>query len=340
MNKLVSRLRKIWFMLALVGSSLAIALPGQAGKAPVGLTSGITIGGTTFVPAGSPTLGTGTQVGSNSPNANVDPGTGQITLTAAAQQSLNQAALALLQALQNTSPGIVNILINLLANIDLQGFSPVGATFNGGGTTVTIGELALLALNALNNGESISITTTLGTLTIAAPTPAPGASLGRVVASANRGVVSDLPFLNLAQANLGDDEAVWVTSAVFVPEGGTPVVTPLQGTREQIANAGSFLAASFAAGLTPDQVDAFTEMALAGIDYADLVTLLNATNNLLPAQEINGSAVDATQLESAIQAYNRILDNTDPDILVALDESHDFMVLGRSLQQLRASIDL
>jgi hypothetical protein len=338
-DKLVSRLRqRLWFILALVSSSIAIALPGHTGQTPVGQPSGVTIGGTTFLPAGSPSLGTGTQVGSNSPNANVDPSTGQVTLTAAAQQSLNQAALALVQDLQNTSPGIANILINLLANIDLQGGSPAGTTFNGDGTTVTIGELAQLALDALNNGESVSITTPQGTLTIAAPTPAPEASWGQMVASANR-EVSDLPLLNLAQSDLEDDEAVLATSAVFVPEGGTPMVTPLQGTRGQIANAGGFLAASFAAGLAPDQVDAFAGMALAGIDHADLVTLFNAVNNLLPAQEINGTVVDANQLESAIQAYNRILDNTDPATLVALDDFHDFVVLGRSLQQLRASID-
>ncbi|MEO1068443.1 MAG: hypothetical protein AAFW95_04900 [Cyanobacteria bacterium J06638_6] len=339
MDKLVNRLRRrLGFVLALVGGTLAIALPGQAGKAPVGLPSGVTIGGTTFLPAGSPSLGTGTQIGSNSPNANVDPSTGQVTLTAAAQQSLNQTALALLQELQNTNPGIANILINLLANIDLQRVSPVGTTFNGDDTTVTIGELAQLVLDALNNGESVSIITPQGTLTIAAPTPAPGASLGQVIASANR-EVSDLPLLNLAQADLEDDETVLVTSAVFVPEGGTPMVMPLQGTREQIANVGGFLAASFAAGLAPDQVDVFAGMALVGIDYADLVTLFNAVNNLLPAQELTGIAVDATQLESAIQAYNRILDNTDPATLVALDDFHDFVVLGRSLQQLRASID-
>ncbi len=82
-------------------------------------------------------------------------------------------------------------------------------------------------------------------------------------------------------------------------------------------------------------------MALAGADYRALVPLFNAVSGLIPPQpQATAAAVDPTQLEAAIQAYNQIVDDSAPATLVALGENSDFVALGRSLQQLRAAIEV
>jgi hypothetical protein len=168
----------------------------------------------------------------------------------------------------------------------------------------TIGELAVTAAAAINTGTRLSLTSTQGTLVIEPPTAA-----------------------SLA------------TSAVFTPTDSIPVVIPLKGTPAQIANAAGFLAAAFAAGIPLQQVTPFTTMALAGADYLALVPLFNAVGGLLPSTADGSGTVNANQLEAAIQAYNRILTNSDAETLTALGQNQDFVSLGRSLQQLRAAVD-
>ncbi len=317
MNRLVSQLRPTpWLIAALVGG-MAIALPSQAGKAPTGLNSGVTVGGSILLPLGGSSLGEEDFIESASPNITVDPLTGEVTLTAAAQQQVNQSATSLLQGLESSSPALA-ALLTTPSEISLISISLAGAS--GGGETeegATVGEIAAAAAAAIASGESVSLTSSQGTLTIAAPTPVAG-------------------------ANPADPSATRATSAVFTPEGGNPVVVPLQGTQSQIANAAGFLAAAFAAGFTPSQVASFTDMALAGASYVDLVALFNAAGGLL-AQSGDASvstAVNATQLEAAIQAYNNILNSSDAATLAALNQNSDFTALGRSLQQLRAAVEL
>ncbi|MBE9158422.1 hypothetical protein IQ265_16515 [Nodosilinea sp. LEGE 06152] len=327
MEQLASRLRRqLWLLLALVGASLAIAVPGHTGSVPTGQGSGVTVGGSSILTIGAPCLGNEEQLDSNapsclgsgeylestSPNATVDPFTGEVTLTAGAQQTLNASANQVLQGLQSTNPALAAALTNP-GGINLNSLSPVGAISEGEDVEQTANEIAAAAVAAIASSESVSLISSQGTLSIAAPTGVPGAQ-----------------------------PTTLATSAVFTPVGGTPMVMPLRGTLDQIANAAGFLAASFAAGLAPSQVATFTEMALVGIDYAELVFLFNAVSGLLPAQPQGtvATVVNATQLESAIQAYNRILDNTDPAALVTLTQFEDFVVLGRSLQQLRAAVDV
>ncbi|PSN14691.1 hypothetical protein C7293_10525 [filamentous cyanobacterium CCT1] len=276
---------------------------------------------------GASSLGSEELIGSNSPNATVDPLTGEVTLTLAAQQSIDTVASQILLGLQSTNPSLYAIITTLL-EINLGSLSAAGPTGEGNEDAQTIDEVAAAIVSAIVNGESVTLVSSQGTLTIAAPVAVTGALSEILVASQGTA---------LAQAN---PSPVLVTSAVFTPVGGTPMVMPLRGTLDQIANAAGFLAASFAAGLTPSQVATFTEMALVGVDYVDLVELFNAVSGLLPAQsQPQETVVDATQLEAAIQAYNRILDETDPAALVTLGEFEDFVVLGRSLQQLRAAVD-
>lgn len=325
MEQLANRLRRqLWLLLALVGGSLAIAVPGYTGSVPTGQASGVTVGGSSILTIGAPCLSSEEQLGasclgseeyleSTSPNATVDPFTGEVTLTAGSQQTLNASASQILRGLQRTNPALFAIL-STPGEINLSSLSAAGPTAEGDEDEQTIEEIAAAAAaaNAIANGESVALISSQDTLGIAAPTAVTGV----------------LP-------------PTLATSAVYTPAGGTPMVMPLRGTPDQIANAAGFLAASFAAGLAPSQVATFTEMALVGVDYADLVDLFNAVSGLLPAQpQVTATAVNATQLESAIQAYNRILDNTDPAALVTLAQFEDFVVLGRSLQQLRAAIDV
>ncbi|PSR17460.1 hypothetical protein C8255_12455 [filamentous cyanobacterium CCP3] len=315
-------------MMALGSASLAIAVPGYTGSVPTGQGSGVTVGGSSILTIGASSLGREELIGSNSPNATVDPLTGEVTLTLAAQQSINTVARQILQGLQSTNP-LLSEIFTTSVDIELGSLSAAGPTGDGDEDAQTIDEVAAAAATAIANGESVALVSSQGTLGIAAPVAVTGTRPGLLVASSQGGT--------LAQAS---PSPVLATSAVFTPVGGTPMVMPLRGTLDQIANAVGFLAASFAAGLSPSQVATFTEMALVGVDYADLVDLFNAVSGLLPAQsQPQETGVDATQLESAIQAYNRILDETNPAALVTLSEFEDFVVLGRSLQQLRAAVD-
>lgn len=305
-----------WLIAALVGGSLAIALPSQAGKAPTGLNSGVTLGGSTLLPIGGSSLGEEDLIAPTTDNATVDPETGEIMLTATAQQQVNQSATSLLQGLQSNSPALAAVLTTP-GEISLTSSSLAGAS--GGGETegsVPVSEIAAAAAAAIANGEGVSLTSSQGTLSIAAPTP-------------------------FAGANPADPSTIRATSAVFTPEGGAPVVVPLQGTQAQIANAAGFLTAAFASGFTPSQVASFIDMALAGASYTDLVALFNAVGGLLAQSgDVSLNTVNATQLEAAIQAYNNILNSSDDATLAALNQNSDFTALGRSLQQLRAAVDL
>ncbi|MBD2230074.1 hypothetical protein [Phormidium tenue] len=326
MDKLASPLRQTWLMLILAGGSVAIALPGHSGSVPTGLTSGVSVGGSNLLPIGASTLCIYPEVESPvcqeerlesaSANATVDPVTGDITLTVVAQQALNTSASQIAQGLQGTNP-VLAILLTTPREINLTSPSPLGASglSVNQDADVTVADLAAAAAAAIANGESISLTISQRTLGIAVPT--------------------------VAQAS--DSDPILVTSAVFTTQGGTPMVVPLRGTMAQISNTTGLLAAAFATGLTPNQVAPFTEMALAGASYRDLVLLFNAASGLIPPSpqpRTTALAIDPTQLEEAIQAYNRIVDNSTPETLATLSANSDFVALGRSLQQLRAAIEV
>ena len=286
-------------ILTLVGSILAIASPAHSGSAPSGAGSGVNPSGIN--------QGQEQRIESTTPNATVNSTTGEVVLTATAQQSLNQSATEVFQGLQSNNLSLARLLA-IPAEIDLSDPSlaePIDIVADvAEAKETTIGEIAAMAEAAINAGSRVALTSAQGTLNIEPPTNGIGG-----------------------------------TSAVFVPGGGTPVVIPLSGTQGQIANAAGFLAAAFAASIPPAQADLFTTLALSGVDYNSLVPLFNAVGGLLP-QTSDAIAVNPTQLEAAIQAYNRILNSSDADTLTTLGANQDFVALGRSLQQLRAAIDL
>jgi hypothetical protein len=288
-----------FLILTLVGGILAIASPAHSGSAPSGAGSGVNPSGIN--------QGQEQRLESTTPNATVNSTTGELVLTAAAQQSLNQTATGVFQGLQTTNPSLASLLARPAA-IDLEGPSSVGPINIVGDAAedeeATIGDIAAMAAAAINAGSRVALTRDQDTLTIEPLT-----------------------------TDIGG------TSAVFVPVGGTPVVIPLRGTQGQVANAAGFLAAAFAAGIPPAQTNLFPTLALAGVDYRSLVPLFNAVGGLLPQTSGDAITVNPTQLEAAIQAYNHVLNSHDVDTLTTLGANPDFVVLGRSLQQLRAAVD-
>lgn len=291
-----------WLVLALL-VGMALAPASHSGSAPTGASSGVTVSGSSILPLGASPLSGERILESTTPNATVNATTGEVLLTAAAQQSLNQSASSVLQGLRSTHPGLASLLTTS-ATIDLG--SPNLATALEIVDEVvaeeeTIGELADRAAAAIAAGRSFMLTSGQGSLAIEPPATDPGS-----------------------------------TSAVFIPTGGTPVVIPLSGSQGQIANAAAFLTAAFASGLSPQQVNLFTSFALAGVDLRSLTPLFNATGGLLPSAP---ASVAATQMEAAIQAYNNILASSDAATVTALAQNSDFVTLGRSLQQLRAAVD-
>lgn len=300
-------------ILLVVAGLSTIAFPGHSGSAPSGASSGVTVSGSSILPLGASPLGEERIIESTTPNATVNRATGEVLLTAAAQQSLNQSASSVLQGLEVNHPALAS-LITTPGTIDLDS-SSLATTLAIADEVVepeeTIGQLAARAAAAINADNSFSLNGDLGSLGVEPPSADPG-----------------------------------TTSAVFIPTGGTPVVIPLSGSRSQIANTAAFLTAAFASGISPLQANLFTSFALAGVDYRSLVPLFNAAGGLLPkvvgGQQPSGLgaiAVDATQMESAIQAYNAILASSDAATLAALAQNSDFVALGRSLQQLRAAIE-
>lgn len=276
-----------WLLLVLVGGILAIASPAQSGSAPSGSASGVN-------PVGI-NQGQDSLLITTTPNATVNAITGEVLLTAAAQQALNQVAPGIPQGLASSNPALALLLVTP-ATINLG--LPAGV-----GEENTIGALAATAVAAINAGDSVALTLVQGSLTIEAPTTDPG-----------------------------------TTTAVWTTPDGTQTAILLSGSREQIANAAGFLTAALAAGLPPGQLGPFVDFALAGADYMTLVALFNAIAGLL-SPPAGTADINATQLEAAIQAYNRILDDSDAATVTALAQNPDFVALGRSLQQLRAAIN-
>ena len=298
-------LRYMGFMGAIAGLWLAAMAPSWAGKGAAGIGSGVTTGGSGPLTIGASDLGGMDWLVSASPNASFDPLTNTLLLTAAAQDSLNQAGIGLLPGLQTDRPALALVLTNPLT-IDLDCPAPSVQGIASAATTPC--QAAEETAAAIAAGNSTTLTTPAGRLTIPAPSPSP----------VNPDLVS--------------------TTVNYTPEVGNPTTLTLTGTVDHVANAAAFLAAAAAAGIAPDQVSALVDVALAGVDYALVVALVNSLANLLDEEETLAD-LDAAQLEAAIRTYNQILETSDLDTLQQLSSDPEFVTLGQVLSTLRAAID-
>ncbi|TVP62407.1 MAG: hypothetical protein EA342_19300 [Leptolyngbya sp. LCM1.Bin17] len=293
------------FMGAIAGLWLGAMAPSWAGKGTAGIGSGVTTGGSGPLTLGASELGGMDWLVSASPNASFDPLTSTLLLTAAAQTSLNQTGARLLAGLQTDRPALALVLTNSLT-IDLDCSDLSTQDIVSAATTPC--QAAEGVATAIAAGNSATLTTTEGTLTMLAVSPSP----------VNPDLVS--------------------TTVNYTPEVGSPTTLTLTGTVEQVANAAAFLAAAAAAGVAPDQVSALVGVALAGVDYTLVIALFNQLAGLLEADETLAD-LDASQLEAVIRAYNQILETSDLDTLQQLSSDPEFVTLGQVLSNLRAAID-
>lgn len=60
--------------------------------------------------------------------------------------------------------------------------------------------------------------------------------------------------------------------------------------------------------------------------------------NLFIAQAATGANVDVNQLNTAILAYNKVIDTSSPEAVVALSKNEEFTLIGQTLRKLKAAV--
>ncbi|HEY9881139.1 MAG TPA: hypothetical protein V6D29_21950 [Leptolyngbyaceae cyanobacterium] len=285
-----------WFSLGIIGASLITTLPAWAGSASSGAGSGLTTGGAALTVFGAAPIAI----------------PGEIALSAAAQESLNAAAVQLLQTLESASPGLVTSLTTPLTVNLSQSATNVQLAVSGTAVVASqsLGQLAEVVATAIVTGQPVTLATSEGTLNFSSPQVIP---------------------------NSPNESVITVT---FTPvDGSAPSTFTLQGGPARQSNAAAFLAVAIVSGATPEQVAPFVAIALAGAPYGQVVALLNAISGLLAAIAADEEGnVDPDQLSQAIQAYNAIVASVDNATLSTLASNPEFTALGQVLRGLRAAV--
>ncbi len=302
-----------WLMLGLLACHLSLVRGVEAGSVPGGGASGGTTSGSAPLTIGGSPITQESTI-STSPNVSLDPGTGTLQLTPAAQQSVNRAVEQLLQQLAATNPGLIEALGEpFLVDPDRQ-FDTLA-----------------LAIRGINEGE-----------------PVPKRTLPEAATDAQFAVAERLRWAILyADQNvleltaplvvLGSSEEFSMV-AVFNPENDLAISRlPLQGPVEQLGNATAFLVLTAGSGVSPNAVAPFVDMALAGAPYAELVELLDGVNALVVANAA-GEDIDPNVLNRTIHAYRNIVQMVDQPTLDILANNAKFLALGQALQRLRNAI--
>lgn len=183
---------------------------------------------------------------------------------------------------------------------------------------------------AIDDGPAVAQGSPRQTADNTAPAIA-ASSRATVVAAAGRLVIG-APVPSLA----GGDQVISIATYTPSQGRGTTVTVPLIGSLEQVANGAAFLAAAAAAGISPERVSFYTDLALAGVDYVSVVDLLNSLVGLAVPEELE--EIELARLNLIIAVYNQILDNSSLAVLQQLDQNPDFLALGQALNSLRASV--
>jgi len=300
--------------MGLLTCSLGIPWVAQAGSAPGGASSGLTTTGSGPLSIGGSPI-TSESTTSTSPNVMLDPQTGTLLLTSAAQQTVNQTALQLVQQLEATNPGLIAALSNSFVIDPDRQFEEI-----------------TLAIRGINDGE-----------------PVPKRSLQAAALDAQVAIADQLRWVILrADQNVLELTAPLVVLtapdqfsmvALFNPGNEMAAARlPLQGTLENLGDATAFLIVTAGSGLSPDAVAPFVAMALEGAPYEELITLLNAVNALVVATAA-GEDIDPNQLNLALHAYGAIIETVDQATLNQLASNPEFRALGQALQALRQAVE-
>lgn len=302
-----------WLSLSVISLTCLGGAPALAGSTPAGGGSGVTPGGSTSLPSGGAPI-TGNTTRTTTQTVSLDPNTGSLVLTTAAQASLNQAAAQLLQQLEAANPGLIAALQQpFFVDPDQQ-----------------VDSIAL-AIRGINNGEPVA----KSTLREAAEATRPAIEQYRwAILYADQNLLE----LTAPLVVLGSPDQFSLVASFNPDNGVNSSRLVLQGNLEQLGNAAAFLVLTTGSGVSPEAVAPFVDMALAGAPYDQLVNLLNAVNALVVATAA-GEDIDPNQLNRAIHAHRAIVETVDQATLNILANNQPFLALGEALQNLRRAVE-
>lgn len=222
------------------------------------------------------------------------------------------------------------------SGVTVTGSAPLslGASSLDGGTALRQLVLDLerrtIVTLAIDDGPAVAQGSPRQTADNTAPAIAAG-SRATVVSPAGRLVIgAAVPSV------AGGDRVIAI--ATYTPsQGATPTVTvPLIGSSAQVANGAAFLAAAAAAGISPELVSFYTDLALAGVDYVSVVDLFNSLIGIAVPEDLE--EIELAQLNLIIAAYNQILETSSLAVLQQLNQNADFLALGQALNSHRANV--
>jgi hypothetical protein len=326
-------------------------LPSQSqcnSKCPPGSSSGAANGGSTgtslsspTAPAAPPTINISTSTAGVT--ATVVGGNVQVSVTSAAQASVNTAASQITLgatgdaaqqavAVTLTSPSLTPTQVAAAVS-SINTVAPAIATLPPAGGTIPI------------PGGTAVVTTT----SLVKSTPAGGStteSTTKIVVTTAAGAKE----VTLPAGTINLPAAISAATAILVG-GGTPAQALTAGTlagASQNTSAAVNLVIALASvlfGLTANLPGTVPIASLP--NSATLVASLNL--NSLLAKPLNlekqiliaqgsGTKVDVNKLNQAILAYNKLIDTSSPEGVLALSQNPEFIEIGQTLRKLRSAL--
>ena len=317
--------------------SISFLLPSQAqinSKNTPGTASGAGTngsGGTVFSAPSTPVI----VPSSASPNVIVSSG-GQITVPQAVQTSVNAAAVAIVTAAAGGTAG-EQATVAIITSSSLVPSNIASAISNLPQTVA-----AIAPVNS-GNAFSLSIALPSGSIQISG-SPATGAQIvlsvpgqSSVTVSVPPGVLNPAAAVTAATAVLsaGGNQSQAQTAAALAGTGGNVVaaialVTALSGLAPggtQASNATS-----------PTVARQNSSILVATLNLNSLfIKDLNLEKNITLAQSATAN-VDVGKLNTAILAYNNLIDTSSSEAVSALAKKAEFIAIGQTLRKLRSTV--
>ena len=292
----------------------------------------------------------------------------------ASQMVLNQTATQTLTELQIIAPTVAGTIISNVSTPPVTLTSPV--------SQITITPSAAFTLPSLTTAtESVpkdlpmgTLSSPIGEVTLAVtPLQAGQTIASQVVSGRGAEMTINTSALRIAPISQNADNKEVSTTATLTIANSQNLNLVLTGTSERVANAAGFIGTATSAGLSLNQIQTGTSIALTGANFVQVASLINSLSGLMitgtnqamkPDQSItlvaseitkdpvttttksevkHGPAKDVTiepvQLGRAIVVFNQILDTSSDDTVIALSENTEFLTIGKMLQRLRSAFD-
>ncbi|MCZ2202030.1 hypothetical protein [Cylindrospermopsis raciborskii] len=345
-----------------------------AGSVPVGAVSGVTLPSSLGTSNISPVLPTAsispptvpistpsvvTSTSSASPTEVSAEKTTPIipVVNPGSQMVLNQTATQTLTELQIIAPTVAGTITSNVYTPPVTLTSPV--------SQITITPSAAFTLPSLTTAtESVPKDLPMGTpsspigeVTLAVtPLQAGQTIASQVVSGRGAEMTINTSALRIAPISQNADNKEVSTTATLTIANSQNLNLVLTGTSERVANAAGFIGTATSAGLSLNQIQTGTSIALTGANFGQVASLINSLSGLMvtgtnqamkPDQSItlvkHGPVKDVTiepvQLGRAIVVFNQILDTSNDDTVIALSENTEFLTIGKMLQRLRSAFD-